>query len=112
VQLLLDPCGATRHNVVITDILPAGLEIENSNLATAEVVPWISRRECVSARHVELRDDRVLAFVGSISASNSFFYSVRAVTPGTFVLPPASAACMYDPAVRSVHGSGSITVVP
>jgi uncharacterized protein YfaS (alpha-2-macroglobulin family) len=112
VQLLLDPCGATRHNVVITDILPAGLEIENSNLATAEVVPWISRRECVSARHVELRDDRVLAFVGSISASNSFFYSVRAVTPGTFVLPPASAACMYDPAVRSVHGSGSITVAP
>ncbi len=39
VQLMLDPCGATRRNVVITDILPAGLEIENPDLSTAELIP-------------------------------------------------------------------------
>ncbi len=112
VELLLDPCGVTRNNVVITDILPAGLEIENPDLATAELIPWITRRATLHTRHVEVRDDRVLAFVDRVAGSNSFYYSVRAVTPGTFVQPPASAECMYDPNVASVHGGGSMTIAP
>ncbi|MCX7005335.1 MAG: hypothetical protein NTV22_18975, partial [bacterium] len=90
----------------------AGLEIENQDLATTELIPWINRRSSLATRHVELRDDRVLAFVTSVASSNSFYYSVRAVTPGTFVQPPASAECMYDPGVVSVHGGGAITVAP
>ncbi len=54
----------------------------------------------------------MLAFADRVSYSNSFYYSVRAVTPGTFVQPPASAECMYDPDVASVHGGGSITIAP
>ncbi|MBA3697689.1 MAG: hypothetical protein H0W78_02315 [Planctomycetes bacterium] len=36
----------------------------------------------------------------------------RAVTHGTYVLPPLSAECMYDIAVNGIAGAGTVTVLP
>jgi alpha-2-macroglobulin len=40
-----------------------------------------------------------------------FYYAVRAVTPGTFVLPPVNAEAMYDANYTSTSGQGRVHIV-
>ncbi|HOX07813.1 MAG TPA: MG2 domain-containing protein [Planctomycetota bacterium] len=101
-------------NVVITDLLPAGLEIENPDLigsagrATAGQSTGV---DTLSARHIERRDDRLLVFANLWSGRAEYRYAVRAVTAGKFVLPPTEAECMYDPGIFSINGGGKVEVV-
>jgi len=97
------------QNVVVTDLLPAGLEIENPDLrGSATTATGTSSSWCVG--HVERRDDRLLVFGDLSEGKGSYAYAVRAVTAGTFALPAVEAACMYDPGAYSVHGAGTLTV--
>ncbi len=111
VRLTVDTGGRSLDNLVLTDLLPAGLEIENARLATAQVVPWIDEKSawCV---HRDARDDRLLLFSGAVTGRAVFYYAARAVTPGRFVVPAVMAEAMYDPAIRSVNGRGSVEVRP
>ncbi len=97
-------------NIVIEDLLPAGLEVENANLKTSALVPWAQQRATLAPRCVEQRDDRVLGFTGPFSGQGRYYYAARAVTPGAYVVPPLSAQCMYAPEIRSVHGRGELIV--
>ncbi|MGL4241217.1 MAG: alpha-2-macroglobulin family protein, partial [Beijerinckiaceae bacterium] len=93
--------------VMIVDPLPAGLEIENSNLtdgASLEGLPFLKSggwiNDAVTPNHVESRDDRfVAAFSGGTGANAAFgaAYIVRAVSPGRYVHPAAFAEDMYRP---------------
>jgi uncharacterized protein YfaS (alpha-2-macroglobulin family) len=111
VRLTVDAQGADVENVVIEDLLPAGLEIENPAFATSQIVPWIAEKTdwCT---HRDLRDDRLLLFSGAFNGTRAFYYAARVVTPGRFVLPPVTASAMYTPARRSSHGAGIIEVQP
>jgi uncharacterized protein YfaS (alpha-2-macroglobulin family) len=103
--------GTVLRNVVVDDLLPAGLEVENARLDTAQVIPWARNVPALAVRHVDVRDDRVLLFVREVEGRRSFRYAARAVTPGEYVCPPVQAECMYDPNVRSVHGRHRLLVV-
>ncbi len=105
-------------NVVISNLLPSGLEVENPRLRTTEQVPWTQRPGAVPAEQlldasaVDLRDDRILAFVGLPDKEWRVLYSVvRAVVPGTYRLPPAQVEAMYQPALKASSGAGEIRVV-
>ncbi len=109
VRIRLDTLDAAHDNLAIEDLLPAGLEIENPALATSENTPWLrDRNDWV--RHRDLRDDRLILFTGPVAGRHAFHYTVRAVTPGRFVWPAARASAMYDPAIRSAHGGGTLEV--
>ncbi len=98
-------------NVVIDDMLPAGLEIENPRLESREKIPWIQKKE-YSHDHMDIRDDRMLMYVNLPAREELVFhYGLRAVTKGSFTLPPVSAECMYDPSYTSIQSSGSIAVL-
>ena len=112
VELGLDTMGRQLDQLVIEDLLPAGLEPENSNLKTSEDLPWVRKQTQAPVRHREMRDDRVLIFPGAFTGKRSVYYLARAVTPGTYVWPAASVSCMYDPGIRSVHGAGTLEVKP
>jgi len=109
VKLTIDPRGETSGSLVVEDLLPAGLEIENPALATAKFLPWVTAKTdwCI---HREIRDDRLLLFTDSVVERAEYFYTVRAVTPGTFSLPPVRVEAMYHPEVRSVNGAGTVEV--
>ncbi len=111
VRLTLDTMGRTLDNLVMEELLPAGWEIENSNLVTAQQFEWLKQKED-GARARDSRDDRLLLFTGPVNGELSFYYAVRAVTPGDFIYPPLTAACMYEPEIRSVHGGCRVEVVP
>ena len=55
------------------------------------------------ARHEEYRDDRYIAALKLDRGSTArVFYLVRAVTPGTYIVPPPLVEDMYRPDLRGV----------
>ncbi len=111
VRLAVDPKGRRLDQLVIEDLLPAGWEIENPNLATSQQFGWL-REKNEGDRHREARDDRMLIFTGAIQDRATFHYAVRATTPGTYALPPTTVSGMYEPEIRGVGVGGQVRVVP
>jgi len=109
-------------DALLTDLLPAGLEIENFNLGDSKqwadvVVDGIQvndRSEAADVKHEEFRDDRYVAAL-DLGRGNTarVFYLVRAVTPGTYTVPPPLVEDMYRPELRGVGRAvpAAITVV-
>jgi hypothetical protein len=98
-------------NVALTDLLPAGFEIENPRLDPA-ALPGADFGTTLSPTHLEVRDDRlVLAFDDLPAGVQRFHYIIRAVTPGTYTRPALQAECMYDPAVRAATVARTLRVV-
>ena len=106
-------------DALLTDLLPAGLEIENFNLGDAKqwadvVVDGIQISERsgeADARHEEFRDDRYVTALNLRRGSTArVFYLVRAVTPGTYTVPPPLAEDMYRPDLRGVGRSNPSTI--
>lgn len=98
-------------NVVIADLLPAGFEIENPRIGSRAGVPWI-KDFSFNPNYMDIRDDRMLLFVNLPKQKEvKFYYAIRVVSIGEFVLPAISAEAMYDPAKASVSNSGRIRVI-
>jgi uncharacterized protein YfaS (alpha-2-macroglobulin family) len=98
------------ENVVIQNLLPAGVEVENPRLKSTETLPWVTDANLDPA-HLDLRDDRVLFFTNLPNNEWRTTYTLlRAVTPGTFRLPPVQSEAMYDPAIRATGARGTMTV--
>ncbi|NLF92743.1 MAG: hypothetical protein GX564_02550, partial [Oligosphaeraceae bacterium] len=90
-----------RDNLVLCDLLPGGLEIEDEALATraAAVPPALARTyPRLRPNYWEKGDDRILLFADWLEAGQDVFtYQVRAVSRGRFKIPPAHAEAMYSP---------------
>ncbi len=94
-------CPTSVYNLIISDLLPAGFEIENPRL-DADCVPRINLDVAMLPAHFEMRDDRViLAFDELSKGASRYYYIVRAVTAGTFSHPPVHVECMYNPSIRA-----------
>ncbi len=109
-------------DAVLVDLLPAGLEIENLNLTdpaqwadvTIEGITITDRGNASEIVHEEYRDDRYVAAIKLYAGQQAqLFYLVRAVTPGTYVVPPPQVEDMYRPELRGVGKAvpASVTVV-
>ena len=114
VELSIEGAPNTR-NIAIEDLLPAGLEIENPRLISAASDPQAGARggpAIFSGARLDMRDDRLLLF-GDMPGTSvaQYVYSVRAVTAGTFVVPPVRAECMYDIGTCSLWTDGRPLVV-
>ncbi|MGY4516080.1 uncharacterized protein YfaS (alpha-2-macroglobulin family) [Lysobacter sp. HA18] len=101
-------------DALLTDLLPAGLEIENFNLGdekqwadvSIEGIEIADRKDAAEVQHEEFRDDRYVAALKLSAGSTSrVFYLVRAVTPGTYTVPPPLVEDMYRPWIRGVGKS-------
>ncbi|MDW8220358.1 MAG: alpha-2-macroglobulin family protein, partial [Bacteroidota bacterium] len=100
---------ARVENVVITDMLPAGLEIENPRISSVPEVSWI--RDNTEPDYVDIRDDRIHFFTHSEGTVHHYYYLARAVSKGTFQLGPVSADAMYNGEYHSYNGAGSVRIV-
>jgi uncharacterized protein YfaS (alpha-2-macroglobulin family) len=95
-------------NVVITDILPAGFEIENPRLSESADMQWII--DSSIPEHFDIRDDRINLFTDVSGTAKSYYYVVRAVSKGSFIMGPVSADAMYNGEYHSYNGAGVIRV--
>jgi uncharacterized protein YfaS (alpha-2-macroglobulin family) len=97
------------ENIVITDLLPAGFEIENPRTKDLPGMDWIKNASEPTA--LDVRDDRIHFFVDAHSSKQNYYYAVRAVSLGQFKQGPVSADAMYNGEIHSYHGAQTIRVV-
>jgi len=97
------------ENVVATDILPAGFEIENPRTNEIPGMDWI--KNASEPLSLDVRDDRINFFLNLDRPVQTYFYAVRAVTPGAYHAGPVSAEAMYNGDYRSYHGASVIRIV-
>jgi uncharacterized protein YfaS (alpha-2-macroglobulin family) len=103
-------------HIMVSDYLPAGLEIDNPHLVSSGdsgTLSWIEDGQ--EAVDTQFRDDRFTAAIDRAANSKSVFtvaYVVRAVTPGKYVLPQAYVEDMYNPSRYGRTGTGSVEVRP
>lgn len=108
-------CDREVRNMVVTDLLPAGFEVENPRLNQDERTGIVLPHGSVQPMHLEMRDERLVLVFDEMSSTpgshkHYFYYVVNAVTPGRFQQPPVEAEAMYDPAVRGASAPGEIVV--
>lgn len=110
-------------DALVVDLLPAGLELENQNLASSsaslqesgsEVQELLNRMQQADIQHMEFRDDR---FVAAVPVSEgqpvTLVYLARAVTPGTYQVPAPQVESMYVPQWRATGAaSGPLIITP
>lgn len=99
--------------IVVTDLLPAGFEIDNPALtgsAQLKNFDWLGN---VNPAHLEFLDDRFVAAFDRSAGDNralQLAYVVRAVTPGSFVHPAAQVEDMYRPQFSARTAAGFVEV--
>jgi uncharacterized protein YfaS (alpha-2-macroglobulin family) len=96
-------------NVVITDMLPAGFEIENPRTKDIPGMDWIKDQDAPTA--LDVRDDRINFFVNIHDSRQVYYYAVRAVSPGVYRMGPIGADAMYNGEYHSYNGAGTVKVV-
>jgi len=102
-----DAAGEVK-NVAITDLLPAGLEIENPRLGPQRELK--STEAASTPDYLDVRDDRINLFTTASATPKTFYYLARAVSKGTFKLGPVSADAMYNAEYHSYNGAGVVHV--
>jgi alpha-2-macroglobulin len=101
-------------HIMVSDYLPAGLEIDNPHLVSSGdsgTLDWIEDGQ--EPVNTEFRDDRFTAAVDRAANSKAVFtvaYVVRAVTAGKYVLPQAYVEDMYNPSRYGRTNTGSVEV--
>ena len=110
-------------DALVVDLLPAGLELENQNLANSSaslqengdaVQNLLNQMQQADIQHIEFRDDRFVAAVAVNEGQPvTLVYLARAVTPGTYQVPQPQVESMYAPQWRATGAaSGPLTVTP
>ena len=98
-------------DALVTDLLPAGFELENQNLehsikldqvmVAGKTLDYWQNNTLI--KHQEYRNDRYVAAVEiSPYSSTHLFYLLRAVTPGSFSIPAPLVEDMYRSQLRGV----------
>ena len=99
-------------DALVVDLLPAGLELENQNLSDSSASLGDSAdtlkesmmdMQQANIKHIEFRDDRFVAALALDGYTpGTLLYLARAVTPGSYHLPPPQVESMYVPEWRAI----------
>ncbi|ALV91389.1 MULTISPECIES: alpha-2-macroglobulin family protein [Pantoea] len=99
-------------DALVVDLLPAGLELENQNLSDSSASLGDSAdalkesmmdMQQANIKHIEFRDDRFVAALALDGYTpGTLLYLARAVTPGSYLLPPPQVESMYVPEWRAI----------
>lgn len=105
-----------NHKALIVDLLPAGLEIENTRLkhgGKLDNYAWLPK--LTETKHMEFRDDRFVAAVDLRGRGKKkefrVAYLVRAVTPGGYAQPAPFVEDMYKPQYHARGAMAKMAVV-
>lgn len=100
--------------IVVTDLLPAGFEIDNPSIVNSANLANFDWIEEVQAAHTEFRNDRFVAAFDRSQGDNrqiTLAYVVRAVTPGVYDHPAAQVDDMYRPQFSCRTAMGKMEVL-
>ncbi len=103
------------HPAIIADLLPAGFEIETilsaeDGAGSENSGPYAWIGEISRPKVAEARDDRYVAAIDLRNERYTLAYIVRAVSPGTFIMPGAVIEDMYRPGVVGRSGAATLSI--
>lgn len=113
VVIRVTPHGDQAARLLLTDLLPAGFEIDNPSLVESSSLASFEWLENTTPAHTEFRFDRFVAAFDRTAGDSSAItvaYVVRAVTPGTYGHPAASVEDMYRPQLSARTATGVMEV--
>ncbi|MBK8944036.1 MAG: alpha-2-macroglobulin family protein [Ignavibacteriae bacterium] len=100
----------SAENIVISDLIPAGFEIENPRLSTSTNFNWENKNP-LYVQYMDVRDDRLILFTNlNANKTNDFYYMLRVVNKGEYQLPVIAAEAMYDREYHSFNGNGKVVI--
>ena len=110
--LEITPFAKGEARLMVTDPLPAGLEIDNPNLISGGTIRGLDFLDLATdVAHSEFRQDRFLTAIDRTNADVfRLGYILRAVSPGTFHHPAASVEDMYRPDFTAHTDAGTVTI--
>lgn len=102
----------SAERLVISDLVPSGFEIENPRLTPSADLSWVaSAANKFTPEYMDVRDDRVILFTNvQAKETKTYYYLIRVVNMGKFMLPAITAESMYEPEVRSTNGARTVIV--
>jgi hypothetical protein len=111
------------RDALVVDLVPAGLEVENTNLANNESLeglqlegtdkPLTGLIESTTVTHQEFRDDRYVAALALEPKTRyHLFYLARVVSSGKFAVPPPTVLDMYRPDFSGIGAVPSDLAIP
>ena len=110
-DVVLEVNAAQRtRNLLVTDLLPAGLEAE----APRYLAGTVRAKDVKTPDHVDVRDDRVLLHIdGPVSGAFQLRYRTHATFPGRYAAPAPVIEALYEPgsAVRGRAASDGLEIV-
>lgn len=99
------------NNVVVTDLLPAGMEVENERIGNG-FYSWIVGN-AMNPANQDIKDRGMATYLDlPPNETKVLHYLLRPVNPGRFQLPPAQAEAMYDPRLQAQAPGGTVTILP
>lgn len=115
IVLTLNPEEKRTNPLIVSDLLPAGFEIETILRPADGTLPdrkgafsWVGT--IAAPQTAEARDDRYVAAIDVTDKPVTLAYMVRAVTPGEFTIPGANTEDMYRPDVFARSQAGRVTI--
>lgn len=96
-------------NIVISDLLPAGFEIENPRIREVAGMNWV--KDASDPEAMDIRDDRINLFMNLRQTKQVYYYAVRAVAAGNFNWGALGAEAMYQGEYHSYNGATRINIV-
>ncbi|KAA3615061.1 MAG: alpha-2-macroglobulin family protein [Calditrichaeota bacterium] len=102
----------TVEELALTQILPAGWEIENLRLNQSDLPSWTRNYKLKKAEYEDIRDDRISWFFDQrgYEKQKDFLVKINAVTVGEFFLPGATFNAMYDNEYRATKSGKTVVV--
>ena len=92
--------------------LPACLEVENARLRQGSSFSWINENALLRPVYEDMRNDRILVFADLDKGRKVTHYvQLRAIFPGSCMLPPARIDSMYQPEIQACTGLGRVHVL-
>lgn len=99
-------------NCVLQLPLPACLEVENARLRQGSSFSWINENALLRPVYEDMRNDRILVFADLDKGRKVTHYvQLRAIFPGSCMLPPARIDSMYQPEIQACTGLGRVHVL-
>jgi alpha-2-macroglobulin len=104
--------------LAVTDRFAGGFEPVETDLASVASVPDVGPAHPFyghlgtghRASHVDVRNDRVNVYFDHAYGAVYATYLLRAVTPGTFAMPPARGELMYEPGSEGYSDATHVTI--
>ena len=94
---------------MITDMLPAGFEIENPRTKEIPGMDWIKDQADRLLHWMYVMTGLIFLLMQVLI--QRYYYAVRAVSPGTYIMGPVNADAMYKGEYHSYNGAGTIKVI-